>query len=254
MFNTLIESQGNAQLTRNAASFFSSLVLHATIFVGLLAAPLFFLEPKAEFFSAAPPPPPPLKLGSRSGAVKVLATGHQSRSQRPSSPLAILRKVSLPPILDEPPTPPIGVGAKSFGPFFPGSGGGFANIGVPGGVSEPGSQSFVPAQTAVEAPAAEPQRIRIRQGGEIQRANLIRLVKPDYPPQAKMVRAQGAVVLDAIISVDGNVERLSIVSGHPLLIDAAIRAVQQWKYRPTLLNGVPVEVLTQITINFALGQ
>jgi len=69
-----------------------------------------------------------------------------------------------------------------------------------------------------------------------------------------MVRAQGAVVLDAVISVEGNVERLSIVSGHPLLIDAAIRAVQQWKYRPTLLNGVPVEVLTQITINFALGQ
>ena len=73
MFNTLIESQGNAQLTRNAASFFSSLVLHATIFVGLLAARLFFLEPKAEFLSAAPPPSPPLKLGSRPGAVKVVA-------------------------------------------------------------------------------------------------------------------------------------------------------------------------------------
>ena len=64
---------------------------------------------------------------------------------------------------------------------------------------------------------------------------------------------QGSVILEAIIDREGRVENLKVLSGHPLLVPAAFEAVQQWRYRPTLLNGQPVEVLTQVTVNFSLG-
>jgi periplasmic protein TonB len=87
----------------------------------------------------------------------------------------------------------------------------------------------------------------------VQQANLIRQVKPPYPPLAKQARIQGAVVLEAVISKQGGVENLRVISGHPLLIQAALDAVKQWKYKPTLLNGEPVEVVTTVTVNFNLS-
>ena len=83
--------------------------------------------------------------------------------------------------------------------------------------------------------------------------NLIRRVQPVYPPLARNVRVQGAVVLSAVISKGGAIENLQVLSGHPLLIPAAIEAVKQWRYRPYVLNNEPVEVETQITLNFTLG-
>lgn len=93
------------------------------------------------------------------------------------------------------------------------------------------------------AGGAEPPK-RIRIGGNIQEANLINRV----PPAAASI--QGEVVLSALIDAAGNVKDLSVVKGHPLLISPAIEAVKQWKYRPTLLNGQPVEVTTEITVRF----
>ncbi len=90
-------------------------------------------------------------------------------------------------------------------------------------------------------------------GGNVQQANLIRQVKPPYPHLAKQARIQGAVVLEAVISKQGGVENLRVISGHPLLIQAALDAVKQWKYKPTLLNGEPVEVVTTVTVNFNLS-
>ena len=87
----------------------------------------------------------------------------------------------------------------------------------------------------------------------MQHANLVHQVKPTYPQLARTVRVQGTVILEAIIDREGRVENLKVLSGHPLLIPAAFEAVQQWRYRPTLLNGQPVEVLTQVTVNFSLG-
>jgi TonB family protein len=92
------------------------------------------------------------------------------------------------------------------------------------------------------AATGEPKRIRI--SSNIQEAKLITLV----PPAAASV--QGDVVLSAVIDGAGNVKELSVLKGHPMLIPAAINAVKQWKYRPTLLNGEPVEVATEITIKF----
>jgi protein TonB len=85
-------------------------------------------------------------------------------------------------------------------------------------------------------------------------ANLIRRVQPVYPPLAKSARVQGTVEFTATISKDGNIENLTLVRGHPLLVAAAREAVLQWKYRPTMLNGEPVEVITDIIVNFTLSQ
>jgi protein TonB len=89
-------------------------------------------------------------------------------------------------------------------------------------------------------------------GGNVQQANLIRQVKPVYPALAKQARIQGTVELSAIIGKDGKVQDLKLVHGHPLLVQAAIQAVRDWEYRPTLLNGEPVEVATTIDVNFTL--
>ena len=104
-------------------------------------------------------------------------------------------------------------------------------------------------------PAAQPAGLaRIRVGGEVQAVKLIDQPKPAYPPLAKQARIQGVVKLNAVIAKDGTVKDLSVISGHPLLVASAIEAVKQWVYQTTLLNGEPVEVVTEIDVNFTLSQ
>jgi TonB family protein len=98
--------------------------------------------------------------------------------------------------------------------------------------------------------SSTPQRIRV--GAKVQDANLIHKVDPEYPPLALDARIQGVVRFTAIIDGAGRIQNLQLLSGHPLLVQAARRAVNQWEYRPTLLNGSPVEVVTQIEVNFTL--
>lgn len=97
-----------------------------------------------------------------------------------------------------------------------------------------------------------PQRIRV--GGGVQASNLLYKVDPVYPPLAKQARIQGTVRFTAIIGKDGHVNNLQLVSGHPLLVQAGQEAVKQWVYKPTLLNGEPVEVVTQLDVSFTLSQ
>jgi TonB family protein len=97
---------------------------------------------------------------------------------------------------------------------------------------------------------AVPQRIRISSG--VAQGLLEQKVKPVYPPDARDQGIQGVVTLQAIIDKEGNVANLQLISGHPLLAPAAIEAVKQWKYRPYLLNGNPLEVNTQVQVNFTL--
>jgi protein TonB len=92
----------------------------------------------------------------------------------------------------------------------------------------------------------------IREGGEVIAAKCLRQTKPVYPPMAILARVQGTVVLQAIIGRDGTVQDLKVVSGPALLIRAAMEAVKTWRYQPTLLNGEPVDVLTEISVNFTL--
>jgi len=87
-------------------------------------------------------------------------------------------------------------------------------------------------------------------------SNLIHTVKPTYPRLAVITRTQGAVILEAVITREGTIDksRLRVLTtASPLLTPAAIEAVEQWRYRPTLLSGKPVEVLTTITVNFTLN-
>jgi protein TonB len=83
--------------------------------------------------------------------------------------------------------------------------------------------------------------------------NLIRRVEPIYPALARQARIQGTVLLRATISKDGMIENLQLLNGHPMLAQAAIEAVRQWRYRPYYLNGLPVEVETQVTVKFTLS-
>ena len=95
---------------------------------------------------------------------------------------------------------------------------------------------------------------RINIGGNVQsRRSWSRRPAPAYPPLAKQARISGVVKLQAVIDADGTMRNQAIISGHPLLIPAALEAVRQWVYAPTLLNGDPVEVLTQIDVNFTLS-
>jgi len=92
----------------------------------------------------------------------------------------------------------------------------------------------------------------VRQGGNVQAANLINEVKPVYPPLARITRIQGVVILEAVINKEGRIDSLRVVSGHPILTQAAMDAVKQWKYRPTILNGEAVDVITTVTVTFTL--
>ena len=108
-----------------------------------------------------------------------------------------------------------------------------------------------PAPASALAPATgAPSRIRV--GGNVQAKNLMEQRRPVYPPLAKQARIQGTVRLNAVIGRDGRVLQLTVESGHPLLVPAALEAVKDWVYNPTLLNGDPVEVITQIEVNFTL--
>jgi protein TonB len=91
-------------------------------------------------------------------------------------------------------------------------------------------------------------------GGQVAEANVIRRVEPLYPLLARTARVQGTVQFTAVISKEGRVEKLQLVRGHPLLVNAARETILQWRYRPTMLNGQPVEVVTSITVNFTLTQ
>jgi protein TonB len=119
--------------------------------------------------------------------------------------------------------------------------------GVPGGVAG----GIVGGVPSVPPPADGTKRITI--GGNVQQAKLISQPKPVYPPLAKQARISGVVHLQAIIGKEGNVINLAVISGHPLLIPSAMEAVRQWVYQTTLLNGEPVEVITQIDVNYTLS-
>ena len=83
--------------------------------------------------------------------------------------------------------------------------------------------------------------------------SLIRRLQPAYPPLAKSARIQGSVILFAVIDRTGTIDHLRVLSGHPLLVPAAIEAVRQWRYHPYVLNNETIEVDTQITVNFVLS-
>ena len=106
--------------------------------------------------------------------------------------------------------------------------------------------ALAPSQDAARAPIQAPPNSVT--------TFLVRKVAPVYPPLARQTRVSGTVRLRATIGKDGAVQQLEVLSGHPLLVQSAMDAVKQWRYKPTLLNGAPVEVDTEIDVNFSLVQ
>lgn len=104
------------------------------------------------------------------------------------------------------------------------------------------------------APPVQPDRPRVKLSEGVLEAQLISRIEPQYPPLAVQTKTQGTVTLRAIISRDGRITSLTVLSGHPLLVQAALAAARQWRYRPTMLNGEPVEVETSITVIFRLRE
>jgi periplasmic protein TonB len=127
---------------------------------------------------------------------------------------------------------------------------GIAGIGLPG---TPNGPPLAITGTRPVLPAAPASITRAFRTSNILEGSLIRRVQPVYPPLARSARIQGPVVLAAVISKAGDIKNLQVLKGHPMLVQAAIDAVSQWRYRPYILNGEAIEVETQITVNFILS-
>jgi len=238
--DSLIESGGKLTTKRGRTTTFS-FVLQAIIIGVMILIPLMFTEalPKTQlmtFLVAPPPPPPPPPPPAAVVKVKPVETDIVNNQLR--TPTKIPKKVEM--IKEEDAPPPQMAGVVG---------------GVPGGV--PGGQmggviGGIISSTPVAVPKVAVQRVRISQG--VTQGMVLRRVQPSYPQMAKIARVQGAVVLAAIIGKDGTIQNLHVVStASPLLNQAAIDAVKQWRYRPYILNGEPVEVDTTVTVNFTLS-
>jgi len=143
------------------------------------------------------------------------------------------------------------------GPYIPGA--------LPGDVSSGPAGNLLrdvigqaeiapPVPPKPEPKPVEKQVERIRLGGQVLLGRLITRVEPVYPRIAIQARISGEVRLDAVVGTDGRVRELRVLSGHPMLVPAAVDAVRQWVFQPTLLNSVPVEVSAPVTVTFRLGQ
>ncbi len=110
-----------------------------------------------------------------------------------------------------------------------------------------------PTETKERDPKSAQAKV-LRVGGSVMEAKIIRRVMPEYPKLARDMRISGVVRLVGVIGRDGAIKELKVAQGHPLLVNAALNAVRQWIYSPTLLNGEPVEVIAPIDVNFTLAQ
>ncbi|MFY9790230.1 MAG: TonB family protein [Candidatus Sulfotelmatobacter sp.] len=240
--DSLLESGGRLKTKRGRTTTFA-IFLEILLIGVMVLMPLIFTEalPKQQLMTflvaPPPPPPPPPPAAAPVHVVHQIQTDIVNGALR--TPTKIPQKIQM---IKEDEAPPQMASAGVVG-------------GVPGGI--PGGQmggviGGIISSTPVAVPkVATPQRVRVSAG--VTSGLLIRKVNPTYPPLARQARISGTVVLRAVISKDGSIENLSLVSGHPMLAPAAIEAVKQWKYKPYLLNGEPVEVDTEIQVNFTLA-
>ena len=190
---------------------------------------------------------PPVKpaQGTASAGSAVI---HAARAYRSfQAPSRIPARVATGP--DAPDAPLYDIGGAA--------GGGYADSIAIGGFDELAQKSLPsppPPEPARKGQQAAAQQAPLRVGGGVQSAKLVFGPRPNYPPLARQARIAGTVQLAARISADGHIRDLRVIGGHPMLVPAALAAVSQWIYKPTLLNGQPVEVLTDIVVNFTLSQ
>ncbi len=237
------------QTKRKALATTTSFVINCLAVCLMLLVPLMFTEelPKAQLLTLLvapppPPPPPPPAAEAVQRVVRQIQTDMLNTGQL-RTPSRIPQKVQM--IKEEEAPPPMAATGGVVGGVPGGIPGGQLG-GVIGGIVSATSNMAVPKFAPVV-----PQRVRISQG--VTKGLLVHRVEPAYPTLARSARVQGEVVLTAIISTSGEIENLQLVSGHPMLVPAALAAVKQWRYKPYLLNGQPTEVETTITVIFTLS-
>lgn len=188
-------------------------------------------------------PPPPAAAPAAQAQTRAVRTQPTANSRGFTAPARIPQRAAI--IVNEPSAPVL----SASGPGVPGGIGPAASGDPFGLLSKTAPPPPVKAETHVETAPAKP----IRVGTGVQEAKLLRRVIPSYPPLARQARISGTVQLVGVIARDGTIEDLRVVSGHPLLVKAALDAVRQWVYKPTLLNGEPVEVICPIDVHFTLN-
>jgi len=250
LFEDILLDSSAAQRKRRTLPTLISFVLQLFLIGLLLLLPLWFTDvlPKEQLLvfleAPPPPPPPPPPAASTPPAPKVVKVTSNIANGQLRTPSRIPSKVQI--IKEDEAPPPLATTAGVAGGVPGGIPGGQLGGVIGGIISSSPSLAAVPRLSPPPPPAV--QRVRVSQG--VIKGLLLYRVEPAYPPLAKQARVQGTVVLTAIIDKAGNVQHLQVVSGHPLLAPAAIEAVKQWRYKPFLLNGQPVEVETTVTVNF----
>ena len=234
MFDQLVVS-GEMQKTHKPWAVTISAIVQTLILGVMILIPLIYTEalPKGMLntflVAPAPPPPPP----PPQPVVKVIKAPKIINIQKMVAPTVIPKNIAI--VKED--APVIYTNSSE------GVAGGTGN--VLGGLIGSGPAAPPPPKPVT------PSRIRV--GGSVESASLINKVTPQYPPIAKTAHVSGTVVLHAVISKEGTIQELQYVSGPPLLMKAAMDAVKEWRYKPTTLNGEPVEVDTTIDVVFTLG-
>jgi len=245
MFEEMVISSPNPKKTNKAWTVIVSSVFQITFLAILILIPLIYTEalPKtmmATMLSAPPPPPPPPPPPAVAQVVHVKPQAHLMDAGKLMAPKVIPKDVK---IIKEDAEPDVATGMTG---GVPGGVAGGSMGGVLGGVIGGMGTAPPPPKPKLNGP--------LRVGGNVQAARIVNRVQPVYPPLARQTRISGTVRLHAIIGKDGAITSLEVMSGHPLLQQAALDAVRQWRYQPTLLNGEPVDVDTTIDVIFSLNQ
>jgi protein TonB len=243
MFEEMVVSSPHPSKTNKPFTVLVSMVIQVLLLVILILIPLIYTEalPKtmmATMLTAPPPPPPPPPPPAAAQVVRVKPQAHLMDAGKLVAPKVIPKDIK---IIKEEAEPDMGAGMAG---------------GVPGGVAG-GSMGGVLGGVIGGMGAPPPPKPKatgpVKVGGNVQAARIINRINPVYPPLARQTRINGTVRLHAIISKDGSIQQLEVISGHPLLQQSALDAVRQWRYQPTLLNGEPVEVDTTIDVIFSLS-
>ena len=251
--NALLEMPTTQQSHRSPLEWLGAMGVHFVIVAALIIVPLYTtgtirLSDFRETPLAAPPPPLAPAPPPAAGPVAPHAI-------RPKAKLNYtLQKLTAPTVVPK----NISSGSDNVAEAAPDLGGvpGGVTGGVPGGVIggvlggvSGGTGTAVPPPP----PVSRPVKKIVRVGSNLKAPRQTFAVDPTFPPLAREAHVGGTVVVEAVIDEHGNVVQARVVSGHPLLVDAALKAVLQWKYEPTSLNGQPVSVELQVQVHFTLN-
>ncbi len=237
-------------------------IVHVALVAGIILIQMALPEKLGEFqllttlYMAPPPPPPAL------GPAPAPAARKTERRVSSSGPAVVIRQEAPAPVSPAPQPELIAPTAVPEGiakiiDAEPGSGGVIG--GLPGGVvgGRPGGTAGGVLGGIIggtgDAPAPAPPKGPVRVGGDVRQPKIVKIVEPKYPPEARRARIEGIVVVEATVTEEGTVDKVKVISGHPMLASAAVTAVQNWRYEPTLLNGEPVAVILTAKVNFQLA-